>query len=155
VKLTRDVLASSGCALLRCRCRLLATDRLCPAPVPAPCSLRSSPVPAPLARRGAALLRPAPLRCRRPARPALPQCRRRLLATRPPREEGGRKKTASVRIFGAIFPPRARVRSWILAVSAQDDGSVQREASHRVRLGARALAVVSRRDGSALSPHLL
>jgi len=116
----------------------------CPAPVPAPCSLRSSPVPAPPARRGEALLRPA-----------LPQCRRRLLAARPPREEGGTKKTALVRIFGAIFPPRARVRSWILAVSAQDDGSVQREASHRVRLGARALAVVSRRDGSALSPHLL
>ena len=46
-----------------------------------------------------------------------------------------------VRIFGMIFSLARAARS--TRVSAQEDGTVQREAGCRVRLGARALAVVS------------
>ena len=67
------------------------------------------------------------------------------LPARAGEDEG--KKTAS--IFGTILSPRAC--SWIRTASTQGDGSVQRESCRRVRLGARALAVVSRRGGFALS----
>ena len=116
---------------------LVLTVRLCSAqPHPSAGALLAPPCP------GADALLALPL----------PRCRRRLLVARPScvaGEDEGTQKTAS--IFGAILSPRAR--SKIRAASAQDDGSVQRKASRRVHLEARALAVVSPRDGFALSPH--
>ena len=102
---------------------------------------------------GSAPPRPAPVQA--PCSPHPAQCRRRLLAARPPcvaGEDKGTEKTTSI-FWRDSFTSRAR--SKIRAASAQDDGSVQRKASRRVRLGARSLAVVSRRDDFALSHHLL